>query len=145
MRIADDYNAYIELHKVELKRVYDTIDREYRAQHGRDYQRVRDRDDTNVYNFYSFPPTKFQLCDKIMQLGAQTAFIPKGELTTFSRQALFEIDSIMNDFYVSYAKYQRDLAEWNAIYAPQPMASPNQYQQSPPASPPASPAQSPNG
>jgi len=50
--------------------------------------------------------------------------VPKGALPEYAMESLADIDTVFVNFYDAYAKYERDLADWNMKYAPKPVYDP---------------------
>ena len=50
--------------------------------------------------------------------------VPKGALPEYAMGSLADIDNVFVNFYDAYAKYERDLADWNMKYAPKPAYDP---------------------
>jgi hypothetical protein len=46
--------------------------------------------------------------------------------------SLADIDNVFVNFYDAYAKYERDLADWNMKYAPKPVYDPAKNIMAPP-------------
>lgn len=115
-RIADDYNAFLKTHKRELDRVNKVVENEYRKRHGAGYARIRDTENTQVYNFFAFPPTKNDFCDAALVLGQEAAALPSTELVTFAARALPTLEGVFDRFYANYESYQSELQRWIALY-----------------------------
>lgn len=115
-RIADDYNAFLKTHKRELDRINKVVEEKYRKRYGAGYARIRDTENTQVYNFFAFPPVKYDFCDAALVLGQEAAALPSKDLVTFSIRALPQLEGVFDRFYASYESYQTDLQKWIALY-----------------------------
>lgn len=115
-RIADDYNLFLKTHKRELDRVNKTVEEKYRKRYGTGYARIRDTENTQVYNFFAFPPVKYDFCDAALVLGQEAAALPSKDLLGFSIRALPQLEGVFDRFYASYESYQSDLEKWIALY-----------------------------
>ena len=115
-RIADDYNLFIKTHKRELDRINKIVEDKYRKRYGTGYARIRDTENTQIYNFFAFPPVKSAFCDAALVLGQEAAALPSKELVTFSARALPALEGVFDRFYASYESYQTDLQRWIALY-----------------------------
>ncbi|MFN3472766.1 MAG: hypothetical protein ACK4ZW_01850 [Blastomonas sp.] len=115
-RIADDYNAFLITHKRELDRVNKVVEASYRKRHGSGSDRIRDTENTQVYNFFAFPPTKNDFCDAALVLGQEAAALPSTELVDFAARALPTLEGVFDRFYASYESYQSELQRWIALY-----------------------------
>jgi len=115
-RIADDYNLFLKTHKRELDRVNKIVETNYRKRHGAGFARIRDTENTQVYNFFAFPPTKNDFCEAALVLGQEAAAIPSKDLVAFGARALPTLEGVFDRFYASYESYQTDLQKWIALY-----------------------------
>ncbi|MFN3820191.1 hypothetical protein [Blastomonas sp.] len=115
-RIADDYNQFIKTHKRELDRVNKVVEESYRKRYGTGFARIRDTENTQVYNFFAFPPVKYDFCDAALVLGQEAAALPSSELVSFAMRALPQLEGVFDRFYASYESYQTDLQKWIALY-----------------------------
>ena len=115
-RIADDYNLFLNTHKRELDRINKVVEDKYRKRYGTGYARIRDTENTQVYNFFAFPPVKSDFCDAALILGQEAVALPSKELVAFSVRALPTLEGVFDRFYASYESYQSDLQKWIALY-----------------------------
>jgi hypothetical protein len=115
-RIADDYNLFLKTHKRELDRINRTVEEKYRKRYGTGYARIRDTENTQVYNFFAFPPVKGDFCNAALILGQEAAALPSKDLVAFSVRALPTLEGVFDRFYASYESYQSDLQKWIALY-----------------------------
>ncbi len=122
-QLANDYNTFLSTHKRTLSKANRAIESKFRKENGSNYRRVRDTHSTRVYNFFSLPPVKNEFCDVALTVARQLTVTPKDSVTTYAYTGLTQIESVFNRFFSAYEQYQRDLAAWNATYAPQRQAS----------------------
>ncbi|MDM7956858.1 hypothetical protein [Blastomonas sp.] len=115
-RIADDYNMFLKTHKRELDRVNKLVEANYRKRHGAGFARIRDTENTQVYNFFAFPPTKNDFCDAALVLGQEAAALPSTDLVAFGARALPTLEGVFDRFYANYESYQSELQRWIALY-----------------------------
>jgi hypothetical protein len=115
-RIADDYNVFLKTHKRELDRVNRAVEDTYRKRYGSGSARIRDTENTQVYNFFAFPPVKSDFCQAALVLGQEAAAIPSTDLVAFSVRALPTLEGVFDRFYATYEGYQTDLQQWIALY-----------------------------
>ena len=115
-RIADDYNLFLQTHKRELDRVNKAVEAQYRTRYGTGYDRIRDTQNTQVYNFFALPPVKYDFCDAALILGQEAVLLPSKDLVTFSVRAMPQLEGVFDRFYASYENYQTDLQRWIALY-----------------------------
>lgn len=115
-RIADDYNLFLKTHKRELDRINKVVEEKYRKRYGAGYARIRDTENTQVYNFFAFPPVKSDFCNAAVVLGQEATALPSKDLVAFSVRALPTLEGVFDRFYASYESYQTDLQKWIALY-----------------------------
>lgn len=119
--IAQNYNRYIALHKARLSQTNLAVDNEYRKRYpGQNALRVRDQRMTELYNFFAFPPVRAEYCNAALTKSREVIALPLTALPEYSIGALTDVDGIFLRFYAAYEQYQRDLADWNLRYGPQP-------------------------
>ncbi|WP_373487619.1 hypothetical protein [Blastomonas sp.] len=124
-RITDDYNVFLKTHRRELDRVNKVVEAKYRKMHGAESARIRDTENTQVYNFFSFPPVKADFCNAALVLGQEAAALPSTELVGFAGRALPQLEGVFDRFYAVYESYQSDLQRWIALYgSPEMRAAP---------------------
>lgn len=111
--------------------------REFNAQYGREGRSAQDAYLTKVYNYFALPPVHDAFCDRALALSGQAATVAPADLDAFAAQALPSIESVFEAFFVSYEAYQRELADWDAKYGPNPPLDPYAVQQAIAAAPPA--------
>lgn len=116
VRIADDYNRYLQTHKRELDRINKLVEADYRKRYGSSSARIRDTENTQVYNFFALPPVKSDFCEAALVLGQEAAAQPSKDLVTFSARALPMLEGVFDRFYASYERYQTELDQWIALY-----------------------------
>jgi hypothetical protein len=80
--------------------------------------RIRDTRMTDLYNYFALPPVRAQYCDMALRKLQEANQVPKGALPEYAMGSLADIDNVFVNFYDAYAKYERDLADWNMKYAP---------------------------
>jgi hypothetical protein len=128
-QIATDYNQLLTVHKTRLAQVTKAVDTEYKVKYpGQNALRVRDTKSTELYNYFALPPVKQEFCDAAMVKTKEALLVPSAAFSEYAVGALVDLDGIFIRFFDAYAKYERDLADWNqrygpppAVYAPQPV------------------------
>jgi hypothetical protein len=119
--IAQNYNKVIVMHKARLGQANTTVDNEYRKRYpGQNALRVRDTKMTDLYNYFALPPVKQEFCDMALQKSREAIALPLTALPEYAIGALNDFDGIFLRFYDAYAKYERDIADWNLRYGPPP-------------------------
>jgi hypothetical protein len=121
-QIATEYNKFIVIHKVLLSKTSKLVDREYVKRYPKQNGlRIRDTRMTDLYNYFALPPVRAQYCDMALRKLQEANQVPKEALPEYAMGGLADIDNIFVNFYDAYAKYERDLADWNMKYAPKPV------------------------
>jgi hypothetical protein len=124
-QIATEYNKFIVIHKVLLSKTSKLVDREYMKRYPtQNGLRIRDTRMTDLYNYFALPPVRAQYCDMALRKLQEANQLPKGALPEYAMGSLADIDNVFVNFYDAYAKYERDLADWNMKYAPKPAFNP---------------------
>jgi hypothetical protein len=116
--IVAGYKAFLKTHVVGLNTANRGVDGLFRARHGAAFVRPREAYMTQVYNFYSFPPTLNQFCDAALAMSAQSGGVLKTQLSSFAATQLPLLDAVFENFYRTYEKYRMDAAAWDAKYRP---------------------------
>ena len=124
-QIATEYNKFIVIHKVLLSKTSRSVDREYVKRYPKQNGlRLRDTRMTDLYNYFALPPVRAQYCDMALRKLQEVNQVPKEALPEYAMGSLVDIDNVFVNFYDAYAKYERDLADWNMRYAPKPAYNP---------------------
>jgi hypothetical protein len=119
--IAGNYNQFLKNNKKTLSKVSKTVEAEYKKRFpDENSMRARDRQSTNLYNYFATPAVKQSFCDVAYAKSVEAATVDWKMLPDFTAGALTEIDNVFIGFYNSYAQYQQDLVAWKALYAPAP-------------------------
>jgi hypothetical protein len=123
--ILPGYASFLKTHSKALKKVNSDLDRTFRAEHGSSkYLRAREALQTQIYNFFAFPPVLPALCDAVVSLSQDIASVTPGQLYGYAPGALAQLDGVYQQFYTSYAQYEADVAAWDARYGAGPAAAP---------------------
>ena len=119
--ILDGYGAFLKKNSRVLASVNRKLDKMYRADHGSKYIHARERYQTQVYNYFAFPPTLPAFCDAVLQMSRQMQASPPADLTDYAATELPQIDSVFGEFFNSFDQYRSDLAAWEARYGAGPI------------------------
>lgn len=115
--MSDYYNAFLKNSSGELTRVNKALDARFKAAFPAvNGLRVRDTHTTELYNYFSLPPTIDLLCDLIYSKAPAATTLSDAELYPYAKQVLDDLDAIFIKFYEDYEDYLRRLAEWDALY-----------------------------
>jgi hypothetical protein len=119
--IAQNYNRMLVLHKTRLAQANAAVDNEYRKRYpGQNALRVRDTRTTELYNYFAFPPVRSDFCNTSLLKSEEVLTVPAATFAEYALGGLADTDAIYLRFYDAYAQYERDLADWNLKYGPQP-------------------------
>ena len=111
------YNSFLRNSSKPLDRVNRSLDARFKAAFPAvNGLRVRDTHTTEIYNYFSLPPTMDLLCDLLYSKAPQATLLTDDQLYPYSKQVLAELDAIFIKFYEDYEDYLRRLAEWEALY-----------------------------
>ena len=87
----------------------------YRAESSRFGQAKQlDAHVTQIYNFFAQPPAQAGLCAAATGVMAEAQEVPPDRFADFAVKALDRLDRPFDAFYHAYARYQADLAAWEA-------------------------------
>jgi hypothetical protein len=85
---------------------------------------LRDALSTRLYNYFAQPPVTTRFCEVATSLTALAAVEPSATILPFASTRIVELDQPFVDFYANYARYQADLARWQATQPPPVMTTP---------------------
>jgi len=119
--IITNYNSMLKNYKNTLRIVNANVDREYRNKYGADSNRVRDSKSTELYNYFALPAVNAEYCNTALAKSREVSALPieREAFRNYAIGGLNDIDRVFLDFYDAYARYEIDLANWNAQYNPQ--------------------------
>lgn len=80
----------------------------------------RDRLSTQLFNYFAQPPAQRQFCERAVGLAQTVATTPSAQLTVNAASQLATLDQPFIDFYEAFARYQTEVADWDARYAARP-------------------------
>jgi hypothetical protein len=121
--IAQNYNKYLVTHKSRLAQANKAVDAEYVKRYpGQNGLRVRDTKTTDLYNYFALPPVRAEFCDKSLIKSRELLALQSTALPEYSFGALNDVDATFINFFNAFEQYKVDLANWNARYAPPPVA-----------------------
>lgn len=138
-----NYATFLTRFRRELSSAQTQINREFTAQYGREGRPAVDAYLTKVYNYFSLPPVHDAFCDRALALSGQVVAIAPAELNAFTAQALPSIETVFEEFFQSFERYQQELAAWEVKYGVNPPLDANALQQAIAAATPAPPAPQP--
>jgi hypothetical protein len=112
------YKAFLKTHVVGLNAANRGVDAGYRARYGAAFVRPREAYMTQVYNYYSFPPTLSLFCDAALAMSLESKTVMPAQLNSFAATQLPRLDAVFENFYRAYEQYRIDVAAWDAKYGP---------------------------
>ena len=122
--ILTGYKQFLTAHKKGLAAANRTVDAEFKKLHGTQWIRPREAYMTQVYNFYAYPATVTRFCDAAVAMARESMMLKPAELTPFAQRSLAQLDTVFEQFFLSYEQYLADAAAWDAKYAPASAAAP---------------------
>jgi hypothetical protein len=114
------YSLLLERNKRTLARTNSAIESEFRTRYGSIWRDSFDDYMTQVYNYYALPPTQGEFCDTALAISREYMLTDGNTLDAFALASLPRIEQVFQRFYSAYEQYQRNVAFWDAEYAPPP-------------------------
>ncbi|MCX7675880.1 MAG: hypothetical protein N2Z59_00700, partial [Alteraurantiacibacter sp.] len=114
--ILPGYSAFLRNHARLLKKVNADLDRKFKAENGAQFIKVREAYQTQIYNFFAFPPVLPAFCDAAVVMAREISGLSSSQLENYAPGALARLDQVFQNFFASYARYQADLAIWEERY-----------------------------
>lgn len=114
------YNQIIKAHTRTIQATEKKVIAELGKANGTTGVKERDRLSTQLFNYFAQPPAQRQFCERAVGLAQTLATTPSAQLTVNAATQLATLDQPFIDFYEAFARYQIDVAEWDARYAPRP-------------------------
>ena len=116
--ILTGYRTFLNNNVRGLKAVNDRIEKTYNDRHRvrRDAIVARDRESTQVYNFFANPAARSGFCLAALDVAQRYLAAPKTLPLAFAQANFPVMMSPHEDFFNQYEAYQRASAEWDAKY-----------------------------
>ncbi|MCR2834927.1 hypothetical protein [Parerythrobacter lacustris] len=121
------YSLLLERNKRSLSRTNTAVEGEFRNRHGNVWRDSLDDYMTQVYNYYALPPTQGEFCDTALAISREYMLTDGNTLDAFALASLPRIEQVFQRFYSAYEQYQRNVAFWDAEYAPPPPVLVNSF------------------
>lgn len=80
----------------------------------------RDRLSTQLFNYFAQPPAQRDFCTRALTIAQTVSTTPSAQLVANASGQLSTLDQPFTDFYEAFARYQVDVADWDARYGPRP-------------------------
>lgn len=126
--VLEGYKSFLKVHDKSLDKADAELKKNFTGAFGKQGTRERETYQTQVYNFFAVPPVKSTFCNAAMQLAAEIALIPAGQLEGYAPQGLAKFEAPFMAFFDAYDQYRADLAAWQAKYGGIVVVAPTQAQ-----------------
>lgn len=120
----DNYRAFLSTHARALTAANRKVDAEFRARYGARFVAPREKYMTEVYNHFALPMTLNDFCKAVQAISAEAQTVPSLQLEAFAGRNLPNLEIVYDDFYRRYEQWRVDVAAWDALYGPRPIAVP---------------------
>lgn len=114
------YNDIIKKHGKTIRDTEKSVIRNLGKETRSNGVAARDRLSTQLFNYFAQPPAQRSFCARANEIAQLVATTPSTQLVEQAPVHLGRLDEPFTDFYEAYAKYQADVAAWDARYAPRP-------------------------
>ena len=114
------YNNIIKTHGKVIKSTEKTVISDLGKANKSNGIKERDRLSTQLFNYFAQPPAQRAFCARANEVAQLVSSTPSAQIIEQSPAHLARLDQPFLDFYEAYARYQLDLAAWDAKYAPPP-------------------------
>lgn len=114
------YNQIIKSHTRAIQAAEKKVIADLGKANGTTGVKERDRLSTQLFNYFAQPPAQRAFCERALGLAQTVSTTPSAQLVANATGQLATLDQPFTDFYEAFARYQRDVADWDARYAPRP-------------------------
>lgn len=114
------YNNIIKAHGKTIRDTERTVIRNLGKENKTNGIAARDRLSTQLFNYFAQPPAQRAFCARANEIAQLVSTTPSAQLVEQAPAHLVQLDQPFIDFYEAYARYQADVAAWDARYAPRP-------------------------
>lgn len=114
------YNNIIKAHAKVIKSTEKTVISDLGKANKTNGIKERDRLSTQLFNYFAQPPAQRAFCARANEVAQLVSATPTAQIIEQSPAHLARLDQPFLDFYEAYARYQLDVAAWDAKYAPPP-------------------------
>jgi hypothetical protein len=114
------YNNIIKTHGKTIRETERSVIRNLGKETRTNGTAARDRLSTQLFNYFAQPPAQRAFCARANEIAQIVSATPSAQLVEQAPVHLGRLDEPFIDFYEAYAKYQADVAAWDAKYAPRP-------------------------
>ena len=116
--LLEGYRSFLKTHAKALTASNKAVDQEFKGRFGTTFVRSREAYMTQVYNYFALPPTLQGFCDAALAMNAEAQTVKPADLNAFAVRGLTALDTVFQDFFLSYDQYRTDLAGWQTRYFP---------------------------
>lgn len=113
-----NYNALLRTQRSALAAALKAVDARFKAEQGPKWRDAEDAHMTRVYNFFAAPPAQQRFCAVAAAVSEEVKAVPAGGLPAYAASALQRLEAPFIDIFRTVDTYRRELAEWQARYAP---------------------------
>lgn len=114
------YNGIIKAHSKVIKSTEKTVITQLGKETKTNGVSARDRLSTQLFNYFAQPPAQRAFCARANEIAQIVSTTPTTQVIEQAPMHLAQLDQPFSDFYEAYARYQYDVAAWDAKYAPPP-------------------------
>lgn len=115
------YNNIIKAHAKPIKATEKTVIAQLRKETGTNGIAARDKLSTQLFNYFAQPPAQHSFCARANEVAQIVSSTPTAQVVEQAPANLAKLDEPFVDFYEAYARYQAEVAAWDAKYAPPPV------------------------
>ncbi len=94
LKVVDNYNQFIKLHKDELDSARSSMEGHYRRRYGKAWAGQFDRYNTRNYNSFSATSVQVAYCNKMGEVGTQSLALAAGTLAPYAVTTVPELRAI---------------------------------------------------
>lgn len=110
------YRSYLKTNAKKLTATTKLTDGEFRKKYGAGFRNEQDAYMTQVYNYFALPPALANFCDASLVMSQEVGQVVPAELDAFSARWLPQLESVYEQFYLSYQAYRIASAQWDIQY-----------------------------
>jgi hypothetical protein len=116
--ILDGYGKFLRQNAKVLTATNNAIDARFRKEHGTRNAAVKAREAymTQVYNYFALPPVRADLCNVLLAVSTDFAAAETGDPKQFAAANMPRIESVYQEFFRQYERYQVASAAWDSQY-----------------------------
>lgn len=114
------YNNIIKNHAKPIRSTEKTVIAQLGKENGTNGIAARDKLSTQLFNYFAQPPAQRDFCARANEVAQIVSSTPTAQVIEQAPANLARLDQPFLDFYEAYAKYQADVAAWDAQYAASP-------------------------